>query len=167
MYANIVTLFQAISGFKNPSGLDRIDIIFKLANLDELEDVSNRNLFIWVWFIFFKVFQELAFGMLVQLYVFWFRRTFSPVCLPFILSRMWVQWILLWEFSKGWGQPISTFLHHCGCIISCPNNLPNYLSSGRFTRVPPVFTDHIFQHLMSHQGWSMFLFCRLVCWYCY
>ena len=48
MYANIVTLFQVISGFKNSSGLDGIDIIFKMANLDELEDVSNRNLFILV-----------------------------------------------------------------------------------------------------------------------
>ena len=62
MYANIVTLFQAISGFKNPSGLDGIDIIFKLKNLDELEDVSNRNLFILVWLIFLKFFQELLFG---------------------------------------------------------------------------------------------------------
>ena len=60
MYANIVTLFQAISGFKNPSGLDGIDIIFKLKNLDELEDVSNRNLFILVWLIFLKVFSGIA-----------------------------------------------------------------------------------------------------------
>ena len=63
MYANIVTLFQAISGIKNSSGLDGIDIIFKMANLDELEDVSNRNLFILVWLIFCKVFQELLFGV--------------------------------------------------------------------------------------------------------
>ena len=32
-------------------GPDRIDVIFKLATLDELDDVSNLNQFIWIWLI--------------------------------------------------------------------------------------------------------------------
>ena len=32
-------------------GLDGIDIIFKLATLDELDDVSNINQSIWIWLI--------------------------------------------------------------------------------------------------------------------
>ena len=28
--------------------LDRIDVIFKLANLDEVDDVSNLNQSVWV-----------------------------------------------------------------------------------------------------------------------
>ena len=46
--------FQAISGFKNrnPSlGMDGIGVIFKLATLDELDDVINLNQSICVWFI--------------------------------------------------------------------------------------------------------------------
>ena len=29
--------------------LDGIDVIFKLANLDEVDDVSNLNQSVWVW----------------------------------------------------------------------------------------------------------------------
>ena len=29
-------------------GLDGIDVIFKLANLDEVDDVSNLNQSVWV-----------------------------------------------------------------------------------------------------------------------
>ena len=43
MHVSNVTLFQAISGFKNPNqGLDRIDINYKLLTLDEL-DVDTKG----------------------------------------------------------------------------------------------------------------------------
>ena len=60
----------------------------------------------------------------------------------------------------GWGQPLSTSLNHCGYIISCIDILLHYLTSERFAGVSPFFTNHIFQNLMLHQGWSMFLFCH-------
>ena len=59
---------------------------------------------------------------------------------------------------QGCGQPSSTSLHHCVYIISCFDILLHYLTSARFTKVPPLITDHIFQHLMLHQGWSMYYF---------
>ena len=44
-----ITLFQAISGSKNSSlGRNGMDVIFKLATLDELDDVSNFNTSIWI-----------------------------------------------------------------------------------------------------------------------
>ena len=49
MYISNVTLFQAISGFKNPSHESGwTDMISQLATLDELGDVINLNLSIWV-----------------------------------------------------------------------------------------------------------------------
>ena len=52
--------------------------------------------------------------------------------------------------------------HPCKCVILCLDILLHYLTSTGFTKVPPVITDHIFQHLMSHERWSMFYF---VAWY--
>ena len=43
------TLFQAVLGFENSSlGLNEINIIFKLATLDDVDNVSNLNRSIWV-----------------------------------------------------------------------------------------------------------------------
>ena len=43
------TLFQAVLGFENSIlGLNEIDIISKVATLDEVDNVSNLNRSIWV-----------------------------------------------------------------------------------------------------------------------
>lgn len=55
-------------------GLNGIGVIFKLATLDEVDDVGNINQSIWV--------QELLFCMRVQSYVLLFSIIFSPVFLP-------------------------------------------------------------------------------------
>lgn len=55
-------------------GLNGIGVIFKLATLDEVDDVGNINQPIWV--------QELLFCMRVQSYVLLFSIIFSPVFLP-------------------------------------------------------------------------------------
>ena len=95
--------------------------------------------------------------MWVQSYVLWLGRTFSLVCLPPMLSWMWVQKIKCLEnFPEVGGQPSYRFLHHSGCDNSRLDVLFHYFTSGRFTRVPQVFTDHISQHLTSHKGCSMF-----------
>ena len=95
--------------------------------------------------------------MWVQSYVLWLGRTFSLVCLSPMLSWMWVQWIKCLEnFPELWGQASYRFLHHSGCVNSCLDILFHYLTFGRFTGVPQVFTDLIPQHLTSHKGWTMF-----------
>lgn len=44
-----ITLIRAISDFKKPlTGLGGIDVIVKLATLDDLDNVSNLNHSIWV-----------------------------------------------------------------------------------------------------------------------
>ena len=44
-----ITLIRAISDFKKPlTGLGGIDVIVKLATLDDLDNVSNLNQSIWV-----------------------------------------------------------------------------------------------------------------------
>ena len=43
------TLFKAVLGFENSSlGLNKVDIISKLATLDDVDNVSNLNRSIWV-----------------------------------------------------------------------------------------------------------------------
>ena len=45
-----ITLIRAISDFKKPlTGLGGIDVIVKLATLDDLDNVSNLNQSIWVY----------------------------------------------------------------------------------------------------------------------
>ena len=90
-------------------GLDGIDVVFKLATLDELDDVSNLNQSFWFWLLPQSAFCPCYLGC-------------SPID-------------LLGEFFRGWGQPSSTSLHCCGCIASCLDILHYYLTSRRFTKV--------------------------------
>ena len=56
MHVSNVTLFQAISGSKNPNqGMDRIDINYKLLTLDEL-DVDTKGS---IHYIFPSLFNKL------------------------------------------------------------------------------------------------------------
>ena len=138
-------------------GLGGLDVILKLPILDDLKDVSNLKQSTWVWWIT-QGFPGTVIWMWLQSYVMWLCRTFSPVYLPSMLPWVWMLYRSTWEYSP-WGQ-VSPHIHHCiiECIISFLDILLPYKTSGRLTRVPPVFTDHIFLHLMSHQGWSIFYF---------
>ena len=119
--------------------------------------IIHDNQSIWVWLNTTNFFSNCYFGC-------GSNQMFCDLVGPFLQSAFRPCYLgggskkyMPWEFFRGWGQPSSTFFHHYGCIISCLIILFHYLTSGRFSRVPPVFTDHIFQHLMSHQG-SMFFF---------
>lgn len=138
-------------------GLGGLDVILKLPILDDLNDVSNLKQSTWVWWIT-QGFPGTVIWMWLQSYVMWLCRTFSPVYLPSMLPWVWMLYRSTWEYSPG-GQ-VSPHIHHCiiECIISFLDILLPYKTSGRLTGVPPVFTDHIFLHLMSHQGWSIFYF---------
>ena len=134
-------------------GLDEIDVVLKLSTLNELDDVSNLNQSIWVWLIA-QGFSGIGSNQMCCDFVGSFLQSAICICylgcgsnrlylqnslegevaLIYILASSWIYWLMSW-----------------------------YFTSGRFTRVSPVFTDHMFQHPVSYQVWLMFLFCHLVC----
>lgn len=65
------------------------------------------------------------------------QTAFRQFCLWCESNRLWL------DNSVGGEVSPHTSLHHCECIISCLNVLRHYLTFGRFTRVPSIFTYHI------------------------
>ena len=59
---------------------------------------------------------------------------------------------MLLEFYTGLHQPSTTSMYHCGCIIARlgVTSFSNLLKGSPESYL--AFIDHIFHHLMSHQG---------------
>ena len=99
MHVSNVTLFQAISGFKNPNqGLDRIDINYKLLTLDEL-DVDTKGSIHYIFPSLFNKSKGKHLWNKDKCFLFHFESSF----------RSWDDQILTFQIFK------------CHEVIVCPN----------------------------------------------